>query len=400
MTRKPRQPLLDSPRWVRQRQRTDGTWRVWWEPPASLRKHGLAPVDLPADNPRAALRQAQQLNAAADAALAGGATAVRRGGGRTIEDLAQAYRASPHYRHRLAAKTRASYDGLLRLIVDKWGHRRAADMDKPVMLAWYAALAEARGLRQAQALVRMMSILMELAEAMGWRVEGSNPCSRLRTITPPPRARVVGWAEFDALVAAAEGAGQPALALAMRLGLYTGQRQTDILRARRGAFALLAAGPHRGRWVWRLVRSKRGTDGAFPIHPDLLPALRRALADSGTAAAPLGPESPLLIDGATGRPFSEALFNTRFARARAAAARLLPSVADVQFRDLRRSFGVLARAGGASDDDVGDVLGNSVADNPRLQETYLPPSFDTAARAVAAVRRPQAQRQPAKGHRR
>ena len=274
MTRKPRQPLLDSPRWVRQRQRTDGTWRVWWEPPASLRKHGLAPVDLPADNPRAALRQAQQLNAAADAALAGGATAVRRGGGRTIEDLAQAYRASPHSRPRLAAKTRASYDGLLRLIVDKWGHRRAADMDKPVMLAWYAALAEARGLRQAQALVRMMSILMELAEAMGWRVEGSNPCSRLRTITPPPRARVVGWAEFDALVAAAEGAGQPALALAMRLGLYTGQRQTDILRARRGAFALLAAGPHRGRWVWRLVRSKRGTDGAFPIHPDLLPALR------------------------------------------------------------------------------------------------------------------------------
>ena len=57
----------------------------------------------------------------------------------------------------------------------------------------------------------------------------------------------------------------------------------------------------------------------------------------------------------------------------------------------RRTFGVWARAGGGSREDVGDVLGNSAAMDPQLGETYMPPSFHTAARAVASIQRPSEQ---------
>ena len=74
-------------------------------------------------------------------------------------------------------------------------------------------------------------------------------------------------------------------------------------------------------------------------------------------------------------------------RARATAA--APEVAGLQFRDLRRTFGHLARLGGADPRDVGDALGNQAGFDPELGEIYMPPSFETASRAVAAITRPR-----------
>jgi integrase len=119
-----------------------------------------------------------------------------------------------------------------------------------------------------------------------------------------------------------------------------------------------------------------------PVHPIAAPRIRALIA----AARP--GQTVLLVDEASGQPYSEGLFQDRWAAVRARAAKTHPSVASLQFRDLRRSFGVWARAGGAGRDDVGNVLGNSASVDPRLNETYMPPSFDTASRAVAAVRRP------------
>lgn len=75
---------------------------------------------------------------------------------------------------------------------------------------------------------------------------------------------------------------------------------------------------------------------------------------------------------------------------RAAAAKNsgLTPLSRLQFRDLRRIFGILSRAGGSTRDDTADVLGNSAATNLRLAETYMPSQLDTASRAVDAIRRP------------
>jgi integrase len=393
MTRKPRGPVIDAPPRLRQRQRVDGSWRVWWEPRHGERALGFLPVELSADKPGWSMREAQRLNAEVAQAQLQGRRSTGRPTGRAISDLIGLYRQSVHFRETLSAKTRTSYTALLNQIEDKWGTRRVVDFDKEVMATWYQTLYYAKGPRMGQALIRMMSVLFAFAETHGWRPDNSNPCFRLQVKTPQPRARVVSWAEFDALTDAARRIGLPSVALAMQLSLFQGQRQTDVLAATRSAFALMPV-LRRGHkravqvWVWTFVRSKRQNHGQIELHPEVIPALRAVLADTGTPDDPRQPGDRLLRCDRTGKPFTEDLFAKRFAEVRAAAAGEIASVAGIQFRDLRRSFGSLSRAGGASKDDTADVLGNSAAVNPQLGETYMAPTFHTASRAVAAIRRP------------
>ena len=396
MTRKPRQPIPDAPPRLRQRQRADGSWRVWWEPRAGERALGFTPLELSADKPGWSAREAQRLNAEVAQAQLQGRRSTGRPTGRTISDLISLYRQSVHFRETLSAKTRQSYNILLNQLDDKWGTRRVIDFDKEVMATWYETLYYARGPRMGQALIRQMSILFAFAETRNWRPENSNPCFRLQVKTPQPRARVISWAEFDALVAAAHRLGLPSIALAMQLSLFQGQRQTDVRLATRGAFMLtpiLRRGHKRPQqvWVWTFLRSKRQNMGQIELHPEVIPALRKTLADIGDPDAPLQHADRLLRCDRTGKPYTEDLFAKRFAEVRTAAAAEIATVAGIQFRDLRRSFGSLSRAGGASKDDTADVLGNSAAINPQLGETYMAPTFHTASRAVTAIRRPTEQ---------
>jgi len=397
MTRKPttgRKPV--TPMGLRQRERSDGTIRMWWEPRADARKLGFTVVELDANRATWSRQQAEKLNKQVEEAHAKGgkATQKARRASRTIDDLIADYKASPHFKAKLAAKTRTSYGVLMLQVSDKWGAYKASDFDKATMKAWYQTLFNSKGTRMAQALIRMMSILFSHAEELGWRPENSNPCYRLKVVTPEPRSRAGVEHELAALLAGADALGLRAMALAIRLAIYQGQRQTDIRLATRGAFSLqpwqVSEGTARKVWVWQLRRQKRGNDGVMMVNPALVPQLRAALAETRHGGQP---QDALLVDEATGQPYSETLFNVRWRAVRAWAADPekgnCPGIASLQFRDLRRTFGVLARAGGASRDDVGDVLGNSAAVNPLLGETYMPASFETASRAIAAVKPPK-----------
>jgi integrase len=393
MTRKPATSgprKVQEPRGLRSRQRADGTVRVWWEPRAADRKLGFTVVELDADRMTWSRRQAQALNDQVAAARAGGpgakAKAVKgRAGGRSVSALIADYRLTPHFKGRLAAKTRDSYGKLLLQIEAKWGVYRVAEFDKATMAAWYRTLFDTRGTRIAQALIRMMSILFAHAEELGWRPDNSNPCMRLKLVTPVVRSRAGTAAELEALLAAADAIGQPGMGLAIRLAVYQGQRQTDIRQAQRSAFSLRDLPTGKRAWVWQFVRQKRGTPATLVIHQAVVPQLRGALADPSA--------EHLIRDASTGRPYDEFLFNKRWRAIRDWAADPekggCGQIGDLQFRDLRRTFGILARAGGASRDDVGDVLGNSAAVNPQLGEVYMPASLETASRAVAAVPMPR-----------
>ncbi|WP_313349774.1 hypothetical protein [Paracoccus sp. (in: a-proteobacteria)] len=56
----------------------------------------------------------------------------------------------------------------------------------------------------------------------------------------------------------------------------------------------------------------------------------------------------------------------------------LADIAGPQFRDLRRTFGILSRSGGSTKHDTADALGNSAAVNPQPAEVYMPSQLDTA----------------------
>lgn len=380
-------PVLSPPPGLRQRERTDGTWRVWWEPTPRQRKAGAVPVDLKADNAGWSVAEAKRLTKQADARANGEPAAAPRHGGRSVSALIADYRASRWFTDR-APNTRRVYDADLKAIEDKWGPQPVAIFDAPTLDTWYEALLKAKGPFRARAITQMFATLFLHAERRGWRPKGSNPCRDLRMVAPPGRARVGRWPELLACLQAARTLGLRSVRLALLLAIYTGQRQTDLLLARPVDFTLVRlplpglADP-RPIWVWSLVRSKRGNDGAIPIHRDVVPALRAALMRA------TDPAQPLLRDEATGRAYDLDLFGKRWAAVRALAAKSCPSVATLQWRDLRRTFGHLSRQGGASDADVADTIGNTAAENSRLREVYMAAQVATTLRAVSAVTRPK-----------
>jgi integrase len=377
-----RRPIASPPSGLRQRQRADGSWRIWWEPQADARARGFKPVELDAGKLTWSVREAARLN---DAVARGTPSAASRPTGRTIADLIENYRRSPAW-ERLRPKTRESYARNMATIEAKWGTALVVDFTKPVMNEWYEALLRSGRPSLAQAMIRMMSILFARAEVIGWRAENSNPCMRLKLRTPPPRDRVIDWSELDALLAAADAMGMPQIGNACLLGALQGQRLTDVRQALGQDFHHMPmpgdAADAPPVWVWSLTRSKRGTQGAMQLHPEVVARMIDVLRRTR-----LLPDAPV-IPSPTGRAYSEDLFEKHFQRVRAAAARTQPSVADIQFRDLRRTFGAWSRGGGASQGDVGDVLGNSAATNPRLKATYMAPNLQTASRAVLSIARP------------
>ncbi|WP_333830511.1 hypothetical protein [Pararhodobacter sp.] len=383
MTRKPRPPIDDAPPNLRQRLRADGSWRVWWEPKAEARALGFAVVELDANRPTWSIRQAKAINADL-ARKTPGSTAASRPAGRTIDQLIQNYRRSPSFTD-LAPKTQESYARLLAPISAKWGGALVVDFTKPVMNEWYETILRSGKPRMAQALIRQMSILFSRAEIIGWRAEGSNPCFRLKMRTPDRRRRRIGWKELDALVKAADDLGLHAIGTACLLLTLQGQRSTDVRQITRDSIKLAPMTPGAAPvWIWAFRRQKRGNEGAMQLHPEVEARLRPVLlAEAGQ------PDAPLLTVPDTGRPYSEDLFIKHFNRARDAAAKRRTALAGIQMRDLRRTFGVLARQAGASREDVGDALGNTSGTDPALYDIYMPATLETASRAVASIKRPK-----------
>jgi len=381
-------PVVDAAPGLRQRLRSDGTWRIWWEPTPAMRKAGAKVVEFAADAPGHAVRQARGLHEKWCALLAPAAGAQpvakkRMPTARTITDLIADYRAALDFT-RKPASTRRVYDADLRAIAGKWGPQPVALFDKPTLARWYETLHAARGVTRSRAILRMMSVLMSHAELRGWRPENSNPCRGLRTETPLERERTASWAEINALLAAARRLRTRAVLTALYLVLLGGQRQYDILRARPGDFyPLQLPGENRPIWVWQLVQSKRKRAIEVAIHTIAVPTLRTQL-----MRAPDGPGT-LIWDEATGKPFTPDSFFRAWEKVRLAAVAAAPSIATLQWRDLRRTFSNLSRAGGSSDADTGDALGNTAAKNPKLRRTYMAPQLATTLRAVTAIVTPK-----------
>jgi integrase len=378
-------PMPDAPARVRQRQRAAGGWRIWWEPEAAVRELGFAAVELDVQRLTWSAREASRLNKLVAQSRAGVAPIAATGGVRTVAALIAAFTASPAWGE-LSPDTQRDYRGGFRIIDQKWGGWQVVLFRRGIVVEWFEALHRDRGAYQAKSIMRKLSLLMSYAERREW-IE-ANPCLRLRIPTPAPRDRVVQWHEFDALLTAAAQLGHDGMALAIAIGWFTGQRRRDILTA--------TAGQVGADGVWRFTRSKAATGsaqapGAIKLHSELRPLVQARLDLAATDAA------PLCLDAATGVALSDDLAGKRWAAVRDAAAIACPSVIDVQFRDLRRSWAHWSREGGASDRDRADGMGNQSDRNARLSQTYNPPTMAGATRAVDAVRRPIAPKRAAGG---
>lgn len=383
MARKPQPPVIDPKDGLRQRLRADGTWRVWWEPTAMQRKAGAKSIEFDARQPGHAMREAARLVEHWNRVVKG--EVKPRPTARTVSSLVKDYKASRRYQ-RLRDTTKASYDTDIRAIEAKWGPHPVVLFDKPTCDVWYETLLGKLGRGRARAILGMLRILMAHAEKRGWREAGTNPVQGLDMEAAPVRQRVGTWPELTALVEATQG--HVMVRLGLLLAMHTGQRQTDILQARPEEFGKVPIQLRPDQdpieiWVWSFTRSKRGNDGVVPlIDPDLVAALEAA-----QAMAEKGPGT-LIWNVNNGLPFTKERWFDRWEEVRERAAEAVPSVASLQWRDLRRTFSTLTRAGGASVDDVGDVIGNTAAKNALIRGIYMVPQIETGLRAVSAMQPP------------
>lgn len=376
-------PLIDPSHGLRQRRRVDGTWRVWWEPTAAEARLGARAVDLSTRKPGDAQREAIRLRDH----WAGVATGQPRRRAGSVDDVIQDYQRSRHWA-KLRETTRASYLVDLRAVSARWGAEAAAALTTAEIDRWYEALLADKGRFRARALLRMLSIVLTHAQRLD--LVQANRCQPVSTLAPPRRSRRGTAEELAALIAATRRLRLRSVRAALMLVLFGGgQRQIDVLSARpqdlsRVRLQLAGMVAPRPFLVWHLVRSKRGNAGTLVINPQAAPVLRLQMRLAATRGL------PLIHDEATGQPYSKRLFFARWCAVRAEAARSVPSVATLQWRDLRRTFSTLARAGGASVDDVADAIGNTAARDDGLRETYMPAQMETSARATLAVRLPDA----------
>lgn len=385
--KKERPPIPgELPKGLRQRQRADGTWRVWWEPSATRRAAGIKPVELDPDKPTAAVRAAEDLNRKADRQL-GRAHPIAKGvvdQPRSIEEIANAWLASPRVRA-LSDSSLRNYRYDVRRICDHWAGTQARLLSRPAIVLWYDALYDDNGPRMAQRLVRTLGTLLKWASRRGYIA--NNPATDLDMETPARRGRVLSWAEFDALCEAADALELAWLRRAMELAMYQGQRPKDIRELRFSALSIERIDEDplaEPRLTWTLRRSKDRKGRVTRL------AINREVA---VWLMPLWRQAPnkdrLVITDAKGRAITTERLSHAFQAARTVAASSCFSVEDARFSDLRRSFSSVAYRNGIDPSNVDDALGNTAGEDPGLRQVYMPASDIAAMRAVDAVTRPK-----------
>jgi integrase len=154
-----------------------------------------------------------------------------------------------------------------------------------------------------------------------------------------------GYARWpDAAIATFLASASPAMRLALYLGLYTGQRLSDVIAMRWEAYD--------GKRI-KLRQQKTGTPLVIPVHPDL-----RALLD------PIRREAGPVLTSKTGLPFHSRVFSRDFRDARIAAG--LPE--GLSFHGLRHTAASRLAEVGATAPEIQAITGHK---SLKLVEHYI-----------------------------
>ncbi len=246
--------------------------------------------------------------------------------------LVETYRASPEFRQ-LAASSRRDYGRAIDGLIPKYGDLPVALMPRAWIIARRNELQDKP--RSANFLVAVIRRLLSYAVDLEWRPD--NPALRIGSLRTGPGYRA--WT--DAEVMAMTGPGAPAwLRLPVLIGLYTGQREGDILRLPWSSYdgLVIRVRPSKAR------RQKSSLELTIPVHP----ALRTELGGATRLAL-------VICTTETGRPWTTHHFVHRFAEARTKLG--LPD--DLTFHGLRYSAASRLAEAGASDAEIQAITGHA-----------------------------------------
>lgn len=331
------------PRWVVSKRGSGGATRWYWRP------RDEPDVALGTDR-FLAWQQADELNAARDARRAGRAAPPRIEG--TIKWLVRSYLASPYFREK-AARTQHGYQRHAEWMIAVWGDLSCETITPRAVQSHKQAGADTPWETNAQ--LRFVSLVFEWGRKQG--LVESNPASRFGKLRTPPRS--VMWEPAEIAVFLKDGT--PSMRLAVAMGLYTLQREGDLI-------AMPWSAVSGGRFQVR--QSKTGKVVAAQLHPALQAALD---ATSRTAVQ-------ILVCEATGRPYGEDHFRHVFAydRARLGLRR------ELQFRDLRRTGAVTLARLGRPVQQIAALAGWELNTTLDILKVYVPLDEHMATSAIQA----------------
>jgi hypothetical protein len=270
----------------------------------------------------------------------------------------------------------------------------------------------------AHATLRTGRSLFTWLEREGLVPKGSNPFTDFGLGAPPPRQQIWWPPAREAVIAAADAAGEPNLALAIDLAFQIGQREADLLKLILTQWQPVPAYKMDPE-VWQMLSSVPVP--AFGGRPGYVPGdvwgirlrqgktkrwvevpvvgLTRARIEAAIADAKERRMTSLLFDErrsaswcAPNERAGQQRFQDRFAELRgqaiAAAAvagdlELASELGELQFRDFRRTAVVHQGELGLADHLIAAVTGHSLDETKKILEVYMPRTTGMAARAIA-----------------
>lgn len=383
--------------------------RYFWQPSQELRALGwrnrrLTHADgRPVTTLEEAVDMAQVLNAELDAWRKGGASkAAPPPPPKQVESETVAHMIRLYKEHRRflakAEKTRQDYLHHLKMIEQWAGDVPVKKITRPIVQDYYEVLLETGKHAAANARLRVLRILLQLAVDLGFATD--NAASQPGLVGVAPRVRVWTPAEEAAFIAAADAAGWASVGDAVALALATGQRQGDLLAL--PALALAADGA--GGYRLHLKQSKRGARIAIPIPADSSAAVRLAAADQRRAALNadragrrLPPVTTALWHEKTAKRWEPFTFRHVFAAVRLAAAATCPGLADLTFQDLRDTTITRLAEAGCTIPEICAVSGHSEAGAVQVLKHYLALNSEMAESAIAKLLARQAAKKAKEG---
>lgn len=331
---------------LEKRVRADGTIRCYWRAPKRFANSGYEPlfVALGGDwndltHRPEIIAHCHRLHEAMLAAITGTrvATKYRPGTIAALCDIFQKHKGSPYHKRR--QDTRLFYDNSIRLLIRTVGDRLAKKIIGPDVTEWMENWAAPKGdgplrLRRAKAAVQTLKVVVKFGVQLKdpGAIELHAVLSTMTFENAPPRTSAMTAAHAAAICEKAREMGYPSIARAVSLQFWTMLRQKDVLgewvndpaptegSIRDGLYRWqmgLLWGEHLDPATLKLRKPTSKSNGKTAVEHDLreTPACAAEFADV-PADRRVG---PVIIDEATGLPWTRNRFGKVFRKIREAA---------------------------------------------------------------------------------
>lgn len=327
----------------------------------------------------------------------------------------------------VAAGTAKQYKSKLK-VIETWAGDialRSIDQDRVAVLKDALMQPARQGPRtgevrhhHAHETLRVGRTLFTWFEQKRWIPKGANPFDNFALAQPAPRFQVWQPPARIAILAAADADADASAALAVDLAFQIGQREADLIRLGLKQYQLVA--------TWKMDGEVHRQLAAVPVpafagHAGYLPGdvkgisvrqaktrvwvevpivgLTRARVEAAIADAKAAGRTTILHDRRRGLPWTvpnlttgQEYFIRRFAELRADAiataaaegdAELAAEIAELQFRDFRRTAVVHMGELGIADHLIAAITGHDLDTTREILKTYMPLNTGMAARAIA-----------------